>query len=124
MKSNIKTESTRGKWKKRELVMAVLLVLKVAQQQDIPGLAAQMIYEYTGCNHNSLYCHLGKWVRYEYITRKRVGGLYYYSIALKGNSYFEALTQGFLSTRKRKFIQFDTSALLKRLPLYQRSMAK
>ena len=124
MKSDAKTESTRGKWKKRELVMAVLAVLKVAQQQGIPGLTAQMIYKYTGCNHNSLYRHLGKWVGYEYISRKRVDGLYHYSIEPKGNSYFEALTQGFLSTRKRKFIQFDTQNLLKRLPLYQRIIAK
>ena len=123
MKRNAETESTRGKWKKRELVMSVLIVLRVAQQQGIPGLTAQMIYENTGCNLNSLYCHLSKWVRYEYITRERVGGLYHYSIAPKGNSYFEALTQGFLSIRKRQFIQFNTSALLKRLPLYQRSIA-
>ena len=124
MKSDVKTESTRGKWKKRELVMAVLAVLKVAQQQGIPGLTAQMIYENTGCNRSSLYCHLGKWVRYEYVTRERVGGLYHYSIAPKGKSYFEALTQGFLSTRKRKFIQFDIRTLLRRLPFYQNRIIK
>ena len=124
MKSDAKTESTRGKWKKRELVMAVLAVLKVAQQQGIPGLTAQMIYKDTGCNLNSLYRHLGKWVRYEYISRKQVSGLYHYSIEPKGNGYFETLTQGFLSKRKRKFIQFDTQNLLKRLPLYQRNIAK
>ena len=92
--------------------MAVLVVLRIAKQQGIPGLTAQTIYEYTECNRSSLYCHLGKWVRYEYITRERVGGLYRYSVAPKGNNYFEALTQGFLSIRKRKFIQFDTPTLL------------
>ena len=124
MKSDSKTESTRGKWKYRELVMAVLLVLKVAQNEGMSGLTARMIYKNIGCNLNSLYNHLGTWVRYEYISRERVSGLYNYSIAPKGNSYFEALTHGYLSIRKRKFIQFDTQALLQRLPLYQRSIAK
>lgn len=112
--------STRGEWKNRELVMAVLAVLRAAEWQGIPGLTAQRIFEHTGCNRSSLYCHLLKWVRYGYISRRRVGRLYGYSIAAKGNSYFKAITQGFLSKRKREWIQLDTQALLRRLPAYQR----
>ena len=115
-----KVVSTRGEWKNRELVIAVLAVLRAAEWQGLPGLTAQRIFEHTGCNRSSLYCHLLKWVRYEYITRRRVGRLYDYSIAAKGNSYFEAITQGFLSRRKGKWIQLDTLALLRRLPVYYR----
>ena len=116
--------STRGQWKNRELVMAVLAVLRAAENQGISGLTAQDIFKNTGCNRSSLYCHLGKWVRYDYITRRQINGLYHYFIAPKGNGYFEAITQGFLSRRKRKWIQLDTRALLRSLPAYQRGISK
>jgi len=111
--------STRGQWKYRELVMAVLAVLRAAEYQGISGLTAQNILDSTGCNRSSLYCHLLKWVRYSYITREKIGDLYHYYIAPRGNSYFEAITQGFLSRRKGKWIQLDTRALIRRLPAYR-----
>ena len=50
-----KVVSTRGEWKNRELVMAVLAVLRAAKWQGLPGLTAQRIFEHTGCNRSSLY---------------------------------------------------------------------
>ncbi|MFC2062665.1 hypothetical protein ACFLS8_01770 [Chloroflexota bacterium] len=120
MKETKNIISTRGQWKNRELVMAVLAVLRAAGYQGISKLTAQEILENTGCNRSSLYCHLLKWARYGYLTRERIGALYHYSIAPRGNSYFEAITEGFLSRRKRQWIQLDTRALIRKLPAYQR----
>ena len=61
-----------------------------------------LIYVDIGCNHNSLYYHLSEWIRYGYITKRQIDGLYHHLIALKDNSYFKAITQRFLSRRKRK----------------------
>ena len=119
MKRSEYGKHTRGQWKKRELVMAVLAVLRANQYQGGLPLTADRIHQFVGCNRGSLFTHLKKWCYYEYILRSEGFKPSGYSILPKGNSYFEAVAQGFLSRRKGEWVYVDVRALLRRLPGFQ-----
>ena len=118
MKRSEYGKHTRGQWKKRELVMAVLAILRANEFQGGLPLTANRIHQLVGCNRGSLFTHLKKWCYYGYILRKECFKPLGYSILPKGNSYFEAVARGFLSRRKGGWVYVDVPALLRRLPAF------
>ena len=125
MIQSVKTQHTRGEWRHNELKVAVLLVLKAAQAQGVPGLTLRRIYELIGVNYGSLHTLLPKWTEWGLLSRGQrkcrpdVGPIYLYKITPAREDRFETFTEGYISKRKRKWVQVDTLAIIKRRPCYK-----